>query len=116
MINSIYNNKKDIHVVNVKNNGTILDLPDDVVIETNALVDRNGAHPINIGHVPKKIRGLMQSVKAYEELTIEAGVTGDYYTALQALTIHPLVPSATVAKKILDDIIRENIDYLPQYR
>lgn len=116
LINSIYNDKKDIHVVNVKNNGTILDLPDDVVIETNAVVDRNGAHPINIGHVPTKIRGLMQSVKAYEELTIEAGVTGNYYTALQALTIHPLVHSSTVAKKILDDIIRENIDYLPKYR
>ncbi|MDE4542662.1 MULTISPECIES: 6-phospho-beta-glucosidase [unclassified Thermoanaerobacterium] len=116
LINSIYNDKKDIHVVNVKNNGTILDLPNDVVIETNAVIDKNGAHPINIGHVPTKIRGLMQSVKAYEELTIEAGVTGDYYTALQALTIHPLVPSSTVAKKILDDIIRENIDYLPQYR
>lgn len=116
LINSIYNDKKDIHVVNVKNNGTILDLPNDVVIETNAVIDRNGAHPINIGHVPTKIRGLMQSVKAYEELTIEAGVTGNYYTALQALTVHPLVPSSTVAKKILDDIIRENIDYLPQYK
>lgn len=116
LINSIYNDKKDIHVVNVKNNGTILDLPNDVVIETNAVIDRNGAHPINIGHVPTKIRGLMQSVKAYEELTIEAGVTGNYYTALQALTIHPLVPSSTVAKKILDDIIRENIDYSPQYK
>ncbi|WP_434639908.1 6-phospho-beta-glucosidase [Thermoanaerobacterium thermosaccharolyticum] len=116
LINSIYNNKKDMHVVNVKNNGTIADLPDDVVIETNAIVDRNGAHPINIGHVPTKIRGLMQSVKAYEELTIEAGVTGNYYTALQALTVHPLVPSSTVAKKILDDIIRENIYYLPQYK
>lgn len=116
LINSIYNNKKDIHAVNVKNNGTILDLPDDVVIETNAVIDRNGAHPINIGHVPTKIRGLMQSVKAYEELTIEAGVAGDYYTALQALTIHPLVPSSTVAKKILDDIINQNKEYLPQYK
>lgn len=116
LISSIYNDKKDIHVVNVRNNGTIADLPDNVVIETNAIIDRNGAHPINIGHVPAKIRGLMQAVKAYEELTIEAGVKGDYYTALQALTIHPLVPSATVAKKILDDILEQNKEYLPQYK
>jgi 6-phospho-beta-glucosidase len=58
----------------------------------------------------------MQAVKAYEELTIEAGVKGNYYTALQALTIHPLVPSATVAKKILDDILEQNKEYLPQYK
>jgi 6-phospho-beta-glucosidase len=115
LINAIYNDKKEIHTVNVRNNGTILDLPEDVSIETNCVIDRNGTHPINIGHVPAKIRGLMQVVKAYEELTVEAGVTGNYNTALQALTIHPLIPSATIAKQILDDIIRENKDYLPQY-
>ncbi len=115
LINAIYNDKKEIHTVNVRNNGTILDLPEDVSIETNCVIDRNGAHPINIGHVPAKIRGLMQVVKAYEELTVEAGVTGNYNTALQALTIHPLIPSATIAKQILDDIIRENKHYLVQY-
>lgn len=115
LINAIYNDKKEIHTVNVRNNGTILDLPDDVSIETNCVIDKNGAHPISIGHVPTRIRGLMQAVKAYEELTVEAGVTGNYHTALQALTIHPLVPSATIAKQILEDIIKENKDYLPQY-
>jgi len=109
------NDRRDIQVVNVRNNGTILDLPENVAIETNCVIDKNGAHPLGIGHVPVKIRGLMQIVKAYEELTVEAGVTGDYNTALQALTIHPLVPSVETAKKILDDIIRENKGYLPQF-
>lgn len=116
LISSIYNDKKDIQIVNTRNNGAISDLPDDVAIETNCIIDKNGAHPINIGHVPTKIRGLMQSVKAYEELAVEAGVTGDYYTALQALSVHPLVPSVAIAKQILDDIISQNKDYLPQYK
>ena len=116
IISSIYNDKRDIQVVNVKNNGAIADLPDDVVIETNSIIGKANVCPVNSGHMPAKIRGLMQVVKAYEELTVEAGVTGDYNTALQALTMHPLTPSATVAKKILDDIIRENKDYLPQYK
>lgn len=115
LINSIINDKKDVQVVNVKNNGTILDLPENVVIETNCIIDKRGAHPIQIGHVPAKIRGLMQIVKAYEELTIEAAVKGDYYTALQALTIHPLIPSSEIAKKILDEILKENKNYLPQF-
>jgi len=116
IINSIYNDKRDLHVANIMNNGTILDLPDNVVIERNVVVDKNGAHPISEGHLPVKIRGLIQLVKAYEELTVEAGVTGDYEVALQALTIHPLVTSATVAKKVLDDIIEANKKYLPQYK
>lgn len=116
LISSIYNDKRDIQVVNVRNNGAILDLPDDVVIETNAVIAKDSIRPVSSGHMPAKIRGLMQAVKAYEELAVEAGVTGDYYTALQALTIHPLIPSCTVAKKILDDIIKENKAYLPQYK
>jgi 6-phospho-beta-glucosidase len=116
LIDSIYNNKKDIQTVNIRNNGAILDLPDDVVIETNAIIGKSNITPVNLGHMPVKIRGLMQAVKAYEELTVEAGVTGDYYTALQALTVHPLIPSANVAQKLLDDIIKENKEYLPQYK
>lgn len=115
LINSIYNDKKDIQYVNARNNGTISDLPDDVCIECNCVIDKNGAHPINIGHMEKSITGLMQIVKAYEELTVEAGISGDYGTALKALTIHPLVRDSVSAKMVLDDMLEANKDYLPQY-
>lgn len=115
LIDSIYNNKKDIQTVNVLNNGTNADLPDNASIERNCVIDRDGAHPLHIGRTPLKIRGLLQNVKAYEQLTIEAAVKGDYDCALQALTIHPLIDSATVAKQILDDILTQNKAYLPQF-
>ncbi|WP_040213452.1 6-phospho-beta-glucosidase [Clostridium polynesiense] len=116
LISSIYNNKKDIQTVNTVNNGAISDLPDNVVIEANCVIDKYGAHPINIGHISPKIRGLIHVVKSYEELAIEAAVHGDYHSALQALTVHPLVPSSAVAKKILDEILEQNKDYLPQFK
>ncbi len=115
LIDSIYNNKEDIQVVNVLSQGTNLDLPYNAVIERNCVINGNGAHPITIGHTPLKIRGLLQIVKAYEQLTIQAAVTGDYDAALQALTIHPLVGSADVARCILDDIIEQNKEYLPLF-
>jgi len=116
LINSIYNNKGDLQTVNVRNNGTNVDLPENVVIERNCIIDSQGAHPLTLGHTPLKVRGLLQVVKAYEELTIEAAVHGDYSCALQALTIHPLIPSSTIAKKLLDDIIRENRAFLPEFK
>ena len=88
---------------------------DNASIERNCVIDAGGAHPLHIGRTPLKIRGLLQNVKAYEQLTIEAAVNGDYDCALQALTIHPLVDSATVAKQILDDILANNKEYLPQF-
>ena len=75
-----------------------------------------GAHPIGIGEIPLGIRGLLQAVKSYEELTVKAGVEGSYRVALQALVAHPIVPSFTVAKGLLDRILEENRDYLPQFR
>ncbi|WP_209969549.1 6-phospho-beta-glucosidase [Paenibacillus eucommiae] len=116
LMTSIYTNKKDIQTVNVRNNGIISFLPDEVSIEVNAVIDADGAHPLQLTRTPgAHIRGMLQVVKAYEELTVEAAVHGDYDTALQALTIHPLVGTAAAAKAILDDILTENRSYLPQF-
>lgn len=115
LIDSIFNDRRDIQVVSVKNNGANLDLPEDAVIERNCVIGKDGANPIALGHMPLKIRGLVQIVKAYEQLTILAGVHGDRDAALQALTLHPLVPSSTVAKAMLEELITANIDFLPQF-
>ncbi|EPK7360634.1 6-phospho-beta-glucosidase [Kluyvera ascorbata] len=116
IISAIYNNKREIHVVNVPNQGTTPDLPDDAVIETNAMIDSLGAHPLAYGRLPTSVRGLIQSVKAFEELTVEAAMTGNKQTALLALSAHPLVPSVDIAEKILADYLAANRDYLPQYQ
>nr|WP_027340754.1 hypothetical protein [Halonatronum saccharophilum] len=63
LISAIYNDKKDVHTVNVKNNSTIKGLPNNVSIEVNALVDSKGAHSITVGELPPSIYGLIQSVK-----------------------------------------------------
>lgn len=115
LISAIYNDKGTIHYVNIQNNGTINCIPNDSVIERTCYVDKEGAHPFNVKPLPSKIKGLLQVVNEYEALAVEAGVHGDYGAALQSLIIHPLVESS-IAKPMLDDIIRENIDYLPQFK
>lgn len=116
LIDAIYNNKNEIHAVNVRNNGAISNLPEDVVIEANSVINKTGAHPLTIGRLDDKINGLVQSVKAYELLTVQAAVSGDYHTALQALICNPLVRSVHTAKKIFDDILKENEKFLPQFK
>jgi 6-phospho-beta-glucosidase len=54
-------------------------------------------------------------VKAYEELTIEAAVTGSERAALLALTANPLVPSFETARALWQDIRAENEEFLPQF-
>ncbi|GIN72331.1 6-phospho-beta-glucosidase [Bacillus sp. J14TS2] len=116
LITSIYNSKKDIQTVNVQNKGVIPCLPNNVSVEVNCVIDSEGATPVQITTpITPQIRGLLQVVKAYEELTIEAAVHGDYEKALQALVIHPLVGSLKSAKPLLDEILAANKDYLPNF-
>ena len=114
IISAIYNNRQEIHVVNTLNRGATPDLDENSVVETNAkkIVE---VRILWLWSLPVKIRGLIQSVKAFEELTIEAAVTGDYSTALMALSVHPLMPSVDIAEKILDEYLVVNRPFLPQY-
>jgi 6-phospho-beta-glucosidase len=116
VIESIYNDRKDIQCVDTVNNGTLTDLPDDVVVEVCCTITGHGPVPVTVGRLPPQILGLLQLIKAFEALTVRAAVHGDKNAALQALTMNPLVPSVGVAQQILDDILAENAEYLPQFR
>ncbi|KAA0942119.1 6-phospho-beta-glucosidase [Sporosarcina sp. ANT_H38] len=115
LIASIVTNDHAIHTVNVPNNGTITDLPDDVVIEVSCVVNSEGPQPIQVGKLPPELNGLIQQIKAFEQLTIEAAVTGNKHKALLALTTNPFVPSSKVAKLLLDELLEVNQAYLPQF-
>lgn len=99
LINSIYNDKRDIQPVNTRNNGAIASIPDESAIEINCVITKEGPRPIAIGDLPVAVRGLVQQIKSFERMAAEAAVTGDYHKALVAMTINPLVPSDTIAKK-----------------
>lgn len=115
LISSIYNNKCDIQVVNTRNNGAITSLPYDSSIEVSAMITKDGPKPLTMGELPIKIRGLVQQIKSFEIVAAEAAVTGDYNTALVAMTINPLVQSQEKGKKILDEMLEAHKDYLPQF-
>ncbi|WP_373895489.1 6-phospho-beta-glucosidase [Virgibacillus sp. CBA3643] len=116
LINSIYNDKRDIQPVNTRNNGAIASIPDDSAVEINCVITKEGPKPISIGDLPVAVRGLVQQIKSFERVSAEAAVTGDYNKALLAMTINPLVPSDTIATEILDEMMKAHKDYLPQFR
>ncbi|WP_153463311.1 6-phospho-beta-glucosidase [Sediminibacillus terrae] len=115
LMTSLHADSRDIHTLNVRNDGAISCLPEDACIEVNCVVESHRVTPLQVGYVPPQIRGLLQVVKAYEELTVEAAVTGDKGVALQALTLHPLIPSAGKAKAVLEEMLEANRHYLPSF-
>lgn len=116
LIDSLYNDRQDVQVVDVMNHGTIPQLPDDCVIETNCVIGKDGARPLADVEVPAEILGLIEQVKAYEILAIEAAVTGDRRKALMALMNNPLVHDVKDARGILEDMMKAHAAYLPQFQ
>ena len=110
---AIAGNTGDRLIVQVLNNGALDGLPPDASVEVACVLDSAGAHPLRVGAIPLPLRGLIQAVKSYESLTVQAAVEGSRRVALQALMAHPLVPSWEVAKPLLDDLLDANRPWIP---
>ena len=102
--------------VNVLNNGILKELPDNCVIETNAIIDNTGATPLSLkSPLAEEAVGLIHSVKSYEIAAVDAAVKGDKKKALIALVNNPLIPSISIAEKLLDELLDINKEFLPQF-
>ena len=99
--------------VNVPNRGLVPGLPADAIVEVHGQVTAHGVEAFGVGELPHFQRALMVQQNAYEQLTVEAALEGSYTKALQALTLNRTVPSADVAKRLLDDLLAANRDYWP---
>lgn len=71
LINSIYNDKRDIQPVNTRNNGAIASIPDESAIEINCVITKEGPRPIAIGDLPVAVRGVVQQIKSFERMAAE---------------------------------------------
>jgi len=89
----------------VLNQGAVTGIPDDASVEIVCRVDNAGLLPLPVGEIPLAFRGLVQAVKAYETLTVEAAVHQSRTLALQALINHPLVGDLPLAEALVDEML-----------
>lgn len=112
LIDAIYGDKGEIHTVNLQNRGTISNLPYNAVIEANAIIGGGGATPLVIGEMPIHVAGLVNEVKAYEQLAVKAAAEKSYDIALTAMLANPFINDYEVGKAILDELIEAHSPYL----
>ena len=107
-------NTKERFLLIVENNGAIPNFDPTAMVEIPCLVGKNGIERINQGYIPQFQKGLMEQQVSVEKLVVEAWVEGSYQKMWQALTLSATVPSAKVAKVLLDDLIEANKGYWPE--
>ncbi|MDR2509700.1 MAG: 6-phospho-beta-glucosidase [Spirochaetaceae bacterium] len=115
LINSLYNDLRDIQPVDVVNSGAIAGIDNDSVVEASSVIFRSGPRPLNVGALPTAVNGLVQQIKSFERLCVEAAVEGSYEKAVLALAINPLTPNESVAKKVVDELLLAHKEYLPRF-
>ncbi|MEJ7647670.1 MAG: 6-phospho-beta-glucosidase [Nakamurella sp.] len=99
---AIANDRPATMILNVANAGLVPQLPDEAVIEVGCVATADGVKPWPIAPVGGHMLGLMTSVKAVEQLTIEAALTRSSELAWKAFALHPLVDSIAVGRLLLD--------------
>jgi 6-phospho-beta-glucosidase len=102
-------------IVNVPNRGAIPGLLDTDVVEVTCSADEGGARSLAQGPMPDVALGLVQRIKAFERLTVDAAVEGSRDAALRALLVHPLVGTYPLARSILDDYLSAHAAFLPRF-
>ncbi|WP_196595501.1 6-phospho-alpha-glucosidase [Pectinatus frisingensis] len=106
-------NKKARMLLIVENNGAISNFDPTAMVEIPCIVGANGYERVCVGKIPQFQKGLMEQQVSVEKLVVDAWISNSYQKLWQAISLSKTVPSVSIAKKILDDLITANKDYWP---
>jgi 6-phospho-beta-glucosidase len=116
LVTALVTGSGDVHIVDVRNDGTIEGLAPDDVVEVPARIGAAGPKPLTQQRVAPELLGLMQHVAAYERIAAEAAVTADRALARKALLVHPLVGQYPLAADLVDRLLEAGAEHVPQFQ
>ncbi|MGI5848784.1 MAG: hypothetical protein ACOX8Q_01730 [Christensenellales bacterium] len=96
---------------NTVNGGTIENLSPDIIVETCGVIGPDYAAHTKVGKLPAGAAAICELNGRIALMAADASAMGDKNLALQSLLIDPFIHSETVAKNILEDILKENKQY-----
>ena len=107
--------KSDSMILCVPNGNAISGLKETDVVEITCDITPDGAVPHYFGEVDEQNLEIIRRVKIYERLASKAIREKSRQSAVEALTLHPLVNSYSLAKKLVEKYIELNNDYIGEW-
>jgi 6-phospho-beta-glucosidase len=105
LVRSLTEGDHAVHVVDVRNQGTLAGLASDDVVEVPARVSRDGLVALPQAPLAPELLGLVQHVAAYERLAARAAMSGDRVLIRKAMLTHPLIAQDEIAGDLLDRML-----------
>lgn len=115
MISAMAHGRREVYIVNIPNQGLILNLPEYAVLEVEGVTDSRGVRGIQAGECPLHLEGILRKRIVWQELVADAAVQGDRGLALQALLIDEMAIVPEQAEAMLDELLAASRDLLPQF-
>ncbi len=115
IIDSIRRNAGRVYSVNLPNHGQVPNLPPEAIVESPAIADVTGLHPIDLPPLPAGVAGTLCGRIAWVETVVEAALEGDRDRVVQAMVLDGAAPSLDVAERLAEDLIEAQRAYLPQF-
>ena len=104
--------------VNIPNSGRqIKNLPEDAIVETNALFERDSILPVYAGEMPQNLLELMMPHIENHERIYEAAITANIELVVEAFATDPLIGNRLSEKEnrqLVLDMINNTKEYLPK--
>lgn len=108
--------KTDTMILCTVNDGAIPGLRDDDVVEITCDITPNGVKPHKFDSVDEQNFELIRRVKIYERLSSKAIREKSIQSAVEALTMHPLVNSYSLATKLINEYLELNKNYVKDWK
>lgn len=115
MVSAIATGRRQICIVNIPNEGAIPNLPATALVEIEGVTDSSGVRGVSMGQCPPVLRGILEKRFVWQELVVDAAVTGDRNLALQALMVDEMAIEPRQSEAMLDELLAASRDLLPQF-
>ena len=115
IIDSVDTDAGRIYSANLPNRGQVTNLPPEAILESPAIADASGLRPIGLGELPSGLAATLVSRIAVVETIVDAALKGDRDLFVQALVAEGSCKSLTVARRLADDLLAAQAEFLPQF-
>ena len=115
LLSAIAQGRRQVHIVNVANQGAIPNLPATAEVEVEGVTDSAGVRPVYMGEAPLVLKGLLEKRFVWHELVADAAIRGDRDLALQALMIDEMAILPDKAEAMLDELLEASKELLPRF-
>jgi alpha-galactosidase len=118
IVDSLVTGTRRVIYGNVRNGGSIENLPADACVEVACAVDANGVRPVRYGSLPSACAALNTVQITVQRLAVEAAMTGDRDLVHAAVALDPLTSALLTLPQIhemTDRMLEAESRWLPQF-